>query len=263
MRGIVYIHVAPNGKVYIGQTIDEYNRKRAWLYKKSYAGWRVNSARKEYPPKEWGYAVLVDLNYTDVSLLKAELDLWEVYYIDLFKSHSLSYGYNILSRGDYTTIYPSLSDVTKNKVKKVVSEAKSVAVSQYDLDGVLVCHHSSMFSASKSTGINYCGIIAACNGRQISAGGFQWCRVGEESRIHVLKGYDRMRSLRLLGMPICQYTKDGSFVAEYPSVKAAAEAVGAIPGNIIFVARGINKSCRGFKWVYKDPKILARLDNFN
>ena len=46
--------------------------------------------------------------------------------------------------------------------------------------------------------------------------------------------------------PIKQYTKDGEFVAEYPSIAAAVKATGLYQGNISSVLRGAYKSTGGF-----------------
>lgn len=75
----------------------------------------------------------------------------------------------------------------------------------------------------------------------------------------ILKGYHGYNNKfarkrwaeRCCGRKVKQYTKDGKFIQEYPSIKAAAKAIGvtdsAIPCSI---QRG--GFCRGFKWQYSD-----------
>lgn len=53
-----------------------------------------------------------------------------------------------------------------------------------------------------------------------------------------------------------QWTKDGKFVATYPTIQAAAVAVNAWPPEISEVCRGNKLSSHGYVWVYEgtDPK---------
>jgi len=50
---------------------------------------------------------------------------------------------------------------------------------------------------------------------------------------------------------VIQSSKDGSFIAEFHSVREAARQVGGNVGNIASCCRGILKSSLGFKWEYK------------
>lgn len=52
--------------------------------------------------------------------------------------------------------------------------------------------------------------------------------------------------------PVNQYDMNGNFVATYPSIKEAAQAVGCHPRNITSNARNVSKSASGFVWKYVD-----------
>jgi hypothetical protein len=51
--------------------------------------------------------------------------------------------------------------------------------------------------------------------------------------------------------PIYQFSMDGKFIAEYPSLKDAAIAVGCHPCNITAVANGYQKSCKKSIWKHE------------
>jgi len=51
---------------------------------------------------------------------------------------------------------------------------------------------------------------------------------------------------------IKQYSKDGSFIAEYESIAEAARILGISPGNIPSTCRGKHKSAGGYIWRYAE-----------
>ena len=44
--GIIYKYTSPSGKIYIGQTMNEKERRKKFLGKSSYAGEKIDTARK-------------------------------------------------------------------------------------------------------------------------------------------------------------------------------------------------------------------------
>lgn len=51
---------------------------------------------------------------------------------------------------------------------------------------------------------------------------------------------------------ILQFSKDGEFIAEYPSIKEAERQTGCYHGNICNCCKGKYKSAGGFIWRYKE-----------
>ena len=78
--------------------------------------------------------------------------------------------------------------------------------------------------------------------------------IEQKENEYIPKGHKGLRP-DLIGKgakPICQYTKDGEFIAEHPSIKSAAESLG-IPqcaSEITNCCRGYLKTARGFVWAY-------------
>lgn len=75
-----------------------------------------------------------------------------------------------------------------------------------------------------------------------TAGGQGMCGIGDEQ-----KASRRQKSSK----PVCQYSLDGSFIAEWPSAKVAAEHTPANRSYITQVCKGKRKSAGGFLWTYK------------
>ena len=51
---------------------------------------------------------------------------------------------------------------------------------------------------------------------------------------------------------ILQFSKDGEFIAEYPSIKEAERQTGCYHENICNCCKGKYKTCGGFIWKYKE-----------
>lgn len=59
IRGIIYKYTSPSGKVYIGQTINEKDRRKHFLIQKlSYGGIKIDTARAKYNPENFKYEIL-------------------------------------------------------------------------------------------------------------------------------------------------------------------------------------------------------------
>ena len=99
MKGIVYKYTMPNGKVYIGQTIDEERRRRDFLnINKRYAGNVINNARKKYGPENIKYEKLFEGDFKNIEDANDVLNQMEKYYIQVYNSKDN--GYNMTYGGD-------------------------------------------------------------------------------------------------------------------------------------------------------------------
>lgn len=104
--GVVYSYTnttaddSEYGYVYVGNTINEYNRKSVWksLKTKKYAGEKINKARKKFGIKAFDYKVLIELRNKSKEALKHDLDDWEKIYIGYYDS--VNNGYNTSEFGN-------------------------------------------------------------------------------------------------------------------------------------------------------------------
>ena len=69
------------------------------------------------------------------------------------------------------------------------------------------------------------------------------------------ESFQRGLKVRKVGRKVRQYTKENIFIKEYPSVRAAASAIG-VSDSAIASSIKRNGCCKGYKWQYVDA--LAR-----
>ena len=99
MKGIIYKYTSPNGKIYIGQTLNESRRRKEFLnLKNKYGGLKIYNARKKYKPENFKYEILFEKEYNDISIANNELNELEEKYIK--EVNSIKNGYNISIGGE-------------------------------------------------------------------------------------------------------------------------------------------------------------------
>lgn len=87
MIGIIYKYTSPDGKIYIGQTVNESKRRFDFLnVNKKYAGGKINRARKQFSPKAFKYEILYKNKFNNYRKAKFTLNLLERKYIKKFDS---------------------------------------------------------------------------------------------------------------------------------------------------------------------------------
>ena len=198
----VYCHTFPNGKVYIGITM-QYPSKR-WHRGKGYSYNRfLYRAIEKYGWNNVKHEIVA------YGLTKEEACAMEIALIREHKSNDVRYGYNLSSGGEHggtgvlvsdgTRLKRSLSMRGKNQGLHLGSKsAKARAVRQYTRSGEFVAEYGATTDAQRATGIHYSGIAKCCSARQNTAGGYIWVYSGDEGslphRVDVC-GRGRHRSL--------------------------------------------------------------------
>lgn len=86
ITGIIYKYTSPSNKIYVGKTINESERKHAFLTKERYAGIKIDNARAKYGPKNFKYDVIERHEYSSVEEATESLNILEAYYIGLYNS---------------------------------------------------------------------------------------------------------------------------------------------------------------------------------
>lgn len=102
MRGVIYKYTnIHNGKVYIGQTVNEPKRREKWRNLKTpYAGNYINRARMKYGLESFEYEILVEVTNEDEDILRETLNSLEEKYITLYQSKNPNFGYNLTDGGE-------------------------------------------------------------------------------------------------------------------------------------------------------------------
>lgn len=102
--------------MYIGQTINEKDRRKHFLIQKlSYGGIKIDTARAKYNPENFKYEILETRFYMTKKAAAKELDILESYYIGLYDSYK--YGYN-MTLGGGTTTGLKFTEEQKEKMSK-------------------------------------------------------------------------------------------------------------------------------------------------
>ena len=120
IEGVIYRYKSPSGKYYIGQTIDENSRRRAFLtYNAQYGGRKIDNARRKYGPENFEYTVLIKITGDNPEEVKNYLNILEEGFIKMYDS--FKNGYNSTTGGD--------SRILSEESRKILSEAHKGQVS--------------------------------------------------------------------------------------------------------------------------------------
>ena len=169
MEGIVYKYVSPSNKVYIGQTTNEKERRKKFMGNNSYAGDKIDNARKKYGPENFKYEILETVHADDLTILSEELNRLETYYIGLYNSFETGYNMSIGGQGSVgyklseqqrqkitrrlLTNNPFKGKTHTQEVKDLISETNSKPVLQIDKNtGDIVNRFKSATEAAKYLG---------------------------------------------------------------------------------------------------------------
>lgn len=180
----IYCLICPETNIvkYIGKSKDPIKRFRSHLSKNNLLestkknNWLVSLLRENLIP----VMEIID------EVPEKEIDYWERFYIQLFRS----WGFELLNGtegGDgYDWTGRKHSDYSKFRNKINSPSRKSVA--QFDLKGNLIGEYLSLREAGKITGINKSHISRVCRGIQKTSGGYIWkfidrINVAEENNI--------------------------------------------------------------------------------
>jgi len=253
-----------NNVRYVGKT-DRIN-KRLW-YHITPTKLNKNTHKNNWIKKLLKENIKPDIKVIDKVPYK-EWKYWETYWISQMKS----WGFNLTnstSGGDgfgsgkdnpmYGKKRPDLlamnksdnhpakgakrSDEYKENLSKVQSK---ILFKQYTIDGEFIKQWKGFTRSGLE--LNICGsdIARCCYGERKSAGGFQWCLIGDEDKI--IENYDPiLYKLK----KVIQYDLEGSFIKEWDSIIEAKERLGNHV-NICAVASGKRGTAGGYQWRYKE-----------
>lgn len=188
ITGIIYKYTSPSNKIYVGKTINESERKHAFLTKERYAGIKIDNARAKYGPKNFKYDVIERHEYSSVEEATESLNILEAYYIGLY--NSLVKGYNMSLGGEGSPGYhltpeqvdkcrirmlnnnPFKGKAHTEKTKRIISEANSKAVIQLDpISNEIISEYSSALEAGRAYDSNRHHDISSSFNPERSRGG--------------------------------------------------------------------------------------------
>lgn len=201
IRGIIYKYTGPNGKSYIGQTINEKLRRKLWKSSNNhYAGDKIDRARAKYGKDTFDYSILFEKNFSTNDIASIWLNIAEQYYIQLYDSVANGYNCEAGGGGNASHIGP------KN-------------------------HHHSGYTLSEEARANISKGLRTWQNTPDGKAKMSAARRG--------KSRGKGRKMEALRIPVVQLSLQGVFIKEYPCIRDVAKILGStvIP-NISSVCKG-------------------------
>ena len=221
----IYKYTSPSGGVYIGQThktIEERAGNNGYYYM------ILNKKTGKFLQPAIGNAILKygwdnfkkEILYTGLTSEEADRIEKEL----ILDSRSTGVCYNADSGGKSTI---------ENKRKR--------RIRQYTLDGEYVKTWDSLKEAEEFIGIKKAegNISYCCQGKKKRAYGYIWRYEDDDKEVVPLTPYRE---------PICQFDKNGNYIATYKTIEEASKSTGIINTGIGNVLRGRTKTAGGYIW---------------
>lgn len=219
-RGIIYKYTNKiNGKVYIGQTTDERQRKKD--HRNSKVEDHFHRAIRKYGWDNFEYEVIFETLSSDKDRLKYLLDTMEKYFIKKYDSHGKG-GYNCTDGGGGCLGYLH-SEETREKLSIANRGKKRTEETKRKISEARKGRKHTEEAKKKLSEIN--------RGKRLS----------EDAKRKLSEAKKK---------PINQYTKDGVLICTYKSLGDVAKQNNWKRSNIGECARGKNKTAYGYIWRY-------------
>lgn len=231
---VVYVHVFPNGKVYVGQTCQKPQYR--WANGKGYAGQYVGRAIEKYGWDNIDHIIYAEhLSHEDANSLETQL-------IDVFQSNKDKYGYNLSFGGSSTRAKLHNSEEHNRKI----ADSHKKRVCCYMRDGTLVGTYESIMYAADCVHGKFRVISSCCNGTKKSGYGYVWRFEGD--------AFDKYETENkkggVKGNPVIVYSTEGEFIGVFASAKAASKATGVREDAIGWVCKGQRAEKNGLIFKY-------------
>lgn len=229
----IYKITNPNGKIYIGQSIDI---ERRYTQHKN--------------PKESKRQKILHRSLAKYGVENHIFEIIEECSVDCLDERELYWGeyYNVLNGKGLNCRLGKGRGVVSEELRermKISNKGKKLkSILQYDLHGNFIKEWSSLFEAEMNfSKTNHSNISACCLGKQKTAWGYIWrFRKGQvKNKIQGVK----------TGHPIKQYTLEEKFVKEWKNVKQICNELKFSYSTIYECLKGKYKTSNGFIWKYK------------
>lgn len=257
---MIYCYTSPNGKCYVGQTVDESKRKyqhKCNAYSEGGRDWDKPFYRaiRKYGWDEFSYEVLWEKELENVETLRILLNKQEIFYIELFDSfHN---GYNCTKGGTCTDISSNVGHELSQEHKEKLIKSASKIVWQFDLDGNFIKEFPSAAEAARELGGDVSSqIIACCRGKGKTSKGYQWRYAGENPGKYITekvshKGISGKANPK--SKTVYQYDLNRNLIKEWDCLMDVSREFNCNSGSLCNAIKKKQKY-KGFIWTYKKLK---------
>lgn len=225
---IVYKHISPSGKVYVGIT-SQSNVKRRWFRGSGYVGCPVFiRAILKYGWDNIKHEILFT-NLTEERAKNLEKDLIRHY-------KNLGISYNITDGGD-----GALGRACPEYVKTKLSKERKGIIPWKAIIAASKVNTGKKKGPRDKTIVEKVRATRLLNSKKCTP---------EQVQANIERNLGRSK-------PVLQFDLEGNFVREYRSVKFAAESVKGSRGsllNCLNPLRTESKTFKGYKWKYKEEE---------
>lgn len=216
---IIYKHTNKiNGKVYIGQTCQDLNKR--WNCGKGYSEQAFGKAITKYGWDNFTHEIL------ESNLSFEQANEKEIYYIELYNATNSKKGYNKMVGGQQ-----SLGDFSKKKIY------------QMDLKFNIIKEFESIISAAKELNIPEGRIYRSCY------------RKGQRNnhcksifRFCFIEDYNKIEKEKEEFDAVCQLDKNLNIIQEFKTCLDVKNKLGFNPRGAVY---GNNITCHGYYWCLK------------
>lgn len=226
MDGIIYAYKSPSNKYYIGQTINENNRKISHAKDTIKNKTKFGGALRKYGYDNFEYTVLIRISSTDKLMLHNLLDFYEMMYVKKYDSYHNGYNCNRGGGGQGTS-------------------SVIVPVNQYSLSGEFIQEWESAACASRELGLSRPKITSVCkkNTKDKTVGGYLWGYKNEAIPIY------KKREVK-----IYQYDLEHNLISTYNSLQEASDNTGISKSLIRYNLKDNSGSTHGFVFKKEESK---------
>lgn len=255
----VYIHIAPNGKKYIGITCQKLETRwgkngRGYFHQNNS---HLERAILKYGWDNFKHEIIADgLEEVEAKRLERKL-------IAKYNTNNAEFGYNKTGGGDG---FLGVQRFGKNnsfygkhhskQAKKLIQKALGHEVCQFDFDLNFIKLHPSVNAAAKE--LNICASqIEGCVHQEAgykSAGGYLWILKKDlsESKLNEMKfGLQHEK----LPKPIFQYDLQMNFIAEYSSIREASRKTKIKASCISRASSNKARMAGNYIWILKETVV--------
>ncbi|HVW60815.1 MAG TPA: NUMOD1 domain-containing DNA-binding protein [Puia sp.] len=135
--------------------------------------------------------------------------------------------------------------------RKTIRERNGSRITQYSLTGKRIAVFATAMDAQEATGISAANCLKVANGFNKSAGGFYWKKGAGPAKIDLRKyTWGNQSGAIKRRKAVAQYDLNGKYIRTFTSVTAAAEHMGIGIIGISTACRGLQHTCKGYKWKF-------------